>query len=166
MPSLLSQSEDESDNYLEDFIDSDSDDEIISYHHDPNFNQIEEGDGSNDEPLYGDKEHQVENNYTFIVDLNKVKSEVSEENPDAKISNTPTLQGASSGFTPEGDAPSPLINNDLKILAAQNADADFKSICTPVHVPTKDNLADLFTKILPNGDFIRMRDQLLHPAPE
>jgi hypothetical protein len=40
-----------------------------------------------------------------------------------------------------------------------------KSICTPVHVPTKDNLADLFTKILPAGDFIRLRDHLLHPAP-
>ena len=41
-----------------------------------------------------------------------------------------------------------------------------KSVCTPVHVPTKDNLADLFTKILPAGDFIRLRDQLLHPAPK
>ena len=40
-----------------------------------------------------------------------------------------------------------------------------KSICTPVHIPTKDNLADLFTKILPLGDFIRLRDQLLYPAP-
>ena len=142
MPSLHSQSDDE-DIYLEEFIDSDSDDEVITYHHDPNFNQIEEGDGSNDEPLYGDKEHQVETN------------------------NRKELQGASSGFAPEGDAPSPLIDNDLftkvlpnangyrtlviantgipftwqstkksteevltsteevKILAAQNADADF-----------------------------------------
>ena len=40
-----------------------------------------------------------------------------------------------------------------------------KSVCNPVHIPTKDNLADLFTKILPLGDFIRLRDQLLHPAP-
>jgi len=31
-----------------------------------------------------------------------------------------------------------------------------KPVCTPAHVPTKDNLADLFTKILPNGDFIRL----------
>ena len=36
-----------------------------------------------------------------------------------------------------------------------------KSVCTPVHVPTKGNLADLFTKILSSGDFIRLRDQLL-----
>ena len=111
MPSLLSQSEDESDTCLEDFIDSDSDEEVIISHHSPNFNQIEEGDGSNDEPLYGDEKHQVETN------------------------NRKELQGASSGFAPEGDAPSPPIDNDL------------------------------FTKILPNGDFIRMRDQLLHPAP-
>ena len=40
-----------------------------------------------------------------------------------------------------------------------------KAVCTPVHIPTKDDLADLFTKILPLGDFIRLRDQLLHPAP-
>ena len=37
-----------------------------------------------------------------------------------------------------------------------------KNVC--VHIPTKDNLADIFTKILPSGDFIRLRDQLLHPT--
>ena len=36
--------------------------------------------------------------------------------------------------------------------------------CKTVHIPTKDNLADIFTKILPSGDFIRLRDQLLHPT--
>ena len=131
MPSLLSQSEDESDTCLEDFIDSDSDEEVIISHHDPNFNQIEEGDGANDEPLYGDEKHQVETNnceelqditrleateegqtaeqtvprsnietlrpfevrnttYTFIVDLNKVKSEVPEEKPDLQSENLST----------------------------------------------------------------------------
>ena len=39
-----------------------------------------------------------------------------------------------------------------------------KNVCKTVHIPTKDNLADIFTKILPNGDFIRLRDQLLHPS--
>ena len=39
-----------------------------------------------------------------------------------------------------------------------------KNVCKTVHIPTKDNLADIFTKILPNGDFIRLRDQLLHPT--
>ena len=34
----------------------------------------------------------------------------------------------------------------------------------PVWIPTKDNLADLFTKILPLQDFIRLRDQMLRPA--
>ena len=38
-----------------------------------------------------------------------------------------------------------------------------KNVCNTVHIPTKDNLADIFTKILPSGDFIRLRDQLLHP---
>ena len=40
MPYLLSQSENESGIYLEDFIDSDSDDEVITSHYDPNFDQI------------------------------------------------------------------------------------------------------------------------------
>ena len=175
MPSLLSQSEDESDTY--DSIDSDSDEEVIISHHGPNFNQIEEGDGSNDEPPYEDEKHQVETNnceelqditkleattegqtadqtvprsnietlqpfevrkttYTFIVDLNEVKSEVPEEKPDlqsenlptskfvkniplpdaTKNSNTPTYQGASPGFAPEGDIPSLLIDNDSPII--------------------------------------------------
>ena len=39
-----------------------------------------------------------------------------------------------------------------------------KNVCNTVHIPTKDNLADIFTKILPGGDFIRLRDQLLHPT--
>ena len=37
-----------------------------------------------------------------------------------------------------------------------------ENVCNTVHIPTKDNLADIFTKILPSGDFIRLRDQLLH----
>ena len=175
MPFPHSQSEDEGDIYLEDFIDSDSDDEVITSHYSPSFNQTEEGDGSNDEPLYEDKEHQVDtNNYeelqditklkatregqtadetvprsnietlrsfevmntTFIVDLGKVKSEVPEEKPDqrsedlltskfvkniplpavAKDSNTPTHQEASPGLAPEGDDPSPLIDNNPSIV--------------------------------------------------
>ena len=73
MPSLLSQSEDESDTY--DSIDSDSDEEVIISHHGPNFNQIEEGDGSNDEPLYGDEEHQAEtNNCEELQDITKLKA--------------------------------------------------------------------------------------------
>ena len=39
-----------------------------------------------------------------------------------------------------------------------------KNVCNTVHIPSKDNLADIFTKILPSGDFIRLRDQLLHPT--
>ena len=75
MPDLLSQSEDESDTYLEDFIDSDSDDEVITSHYDPNFNQIEEGNGSNDEPLYGDEKHQVEtNNRKELQDITKLEA--------------------------------------------------------------------------------------------
>ena len=41
-----------------------------------------------------------------------------------------------------------------------------KSIVKVEHIPTKDNLADLFTKILSVGDFVRLRDQLLHPTPK
>ena len=37
-----------------------------------------------------------------------------------------------------------------------------RDICTPVHVDSKDNLADLFTKILPERDFVRLRDCLMH----
>ena len=36
-----------------------------------------------------------------------------------------------------------------------------RSICTPVHVDSKDNLADVFTKILPEVDFIRLRSKLM-----
>ena len=73
MPSMFSQSEDESDTY--DSIDSDSDEEVIISHHGPNFNQIEEGDGSNDEPLYGDETHQVEtNNCKELQDITKLEA--------------------------------------------------------------------------------------------
>ena len=37
-----------------------------------------------------------------------------------------------------------------------------KDICRPVHVPSADNLADIFTKILPVDTFIRLRDRLMH----
>ena len=73
-------------------------------------------------------------NVTF--DLTNFKSEVPKDKPDqrsedlltskfvknipipdaTKISNTPTHQGASPGFAPEGDFPSPLIDNDPKII--------------------------------------------------
>jgi len=36
-----------------------------------------------------------------------------------------------------------------------------KSILRPVHVDTKDNVADLFTKILGKQDFIRLRDMVM-----
>ena len=36
-----------------------------------------------------------------------------------------------------------------------------REICTPVHVDTKDNLADILTKILPVGIFERLRDRLM-----
>ena len=36
-----------------------------------------------------------------------------------------------------------------------------KNILCPVHVDTSDNLADLFTKILPKGDFQRLRDSMM-----
>ena len=36
-----------------------------------------------------------------------------------------------------------------------------KSILCPVHVDTNDNLADLFTKILPKVDFQRLRDSMM-----
>ena len=116
-PSLHSQSEDEGDIYLEDFIDSDSDDEVITPHYNPNFNQIEEGDGSNDEPLYGDEdpnfnqieegdgsndeplngdeEHQVEtNNYEKLQDLTKLKATREGQTADETVprSNIETLR--------------------------------------------------------------------------
>ena len=37
-----------------------------------------------------------------------------------------------------------------------------KEICIPVRVDTKDNLADIFTKILPEFDFVRLRDRLMY----
>ena len=40
-----------------------------------------------------------------------------------------------------------------------------KSIMTPVHVDSKDNLADLFTKILNCETFTRIRDAIMHPHP-
>ena len=36
-----------------------------------------------------------------------------------------------------------------------------KNILLPLHVDTKDNMADLFTKILPLQDFIRLRDRIM-----
>ena len=40
-----------------------------------------------------------------------------------------------------------------------------KNLMKPAHVPTEDNLADIFTKILPTHIFMRLRDQLLKPLP-
>ena len=40
-----------------------------------------------------------------------------------------------------------------------------KSILIPKHVPTKVNMADLFTKILGTDDFIRLRDLMMIPLP-
>jgi hypothetical protein len=40
-----------------------------------------------------------------------------------------------------------------------------KRILIPQQVPTKDNLADLFTKILPRNDFIRLRDRIMVTMP-
>ena len=37
-----------------------------------------------------------------------------------------------------------------------------RDICTPVHVDSKDNLADLFTKILPAQDFERSRSMIMY----
>ena len=39
-----------------------------------------------------------------------------------------------------------------------------KSICTPVHVDTKDNLADIFTKILPVSEFTRLRNHIMYDS--
>ena len=38
-----------------------------------------------------------------------------------------------------------------------------KSILIPTHVDSKDNLADLFTKILDRGTFERLRDRIMIP---
>ena len=40
-----------------------------------------------------------------------------------------------------------------------------RNILNVVHVPSENNLADLFTKILPKATFIRLRDQLMHRLP-
>ena len=37
-----------------------------------------------------------------------------------------------------------------------------RNICVPVHVTSKNNLADLFTKILPVHDFQRLRDRIMY----
>ena len=37
-----------------------------------------------------------------------------------------------------------------------------KEICTPVRVDSRDNLADIFTKILTVEVFERLRDHLMH----
>jgi hypothetical protein len=38
-----------------------------------------------------------------------------------------------------------------------------RDIMRPQHVPSPDNIADLFTKILPGPDFLRLRDTIMHP---
>ena len=40
-----------------------------------------------------------------------------------------------------------------------------KNILRPVHVDTKDNSVDLFTKILGKQDFIRLRDMVMKQKP-
>ena len=55
---------------------------------------------------------------------------------------------------------STAVKNGLRLYAHVRNKTVFKT----VHIPTKNNLADIFTKILPSGDFIRLRDQLLHPT--
>ena len=37
-----------------------------------------------------------------------------------------------------------------------------KSLVKPLHVPSEDNLADIFTKILSKPTFTSLRDRLLH----
>ena len=37
-----------------------------------------------------------------------------------------------------------------------------QTLLRPVHVDTKDNLADMFTKILSVGDFERLRARIMH----
>ena len=40
-----------------------------------------------------------------------------------------------------------------------------RNIMVPKHVPTKENLADLFTKILDRETFTKLRDYIMHPHP-
>lgn len=40
-----------------------------------------------------------------------------------------------------------------------------RNICTPVHVDSRDNLADFFTKLLPVGDFERLRSKIMYELP-
>ena len=41
-----------------------------------------------------------------------------------------------------------------------------RKICTPVHVDTKLNLADFFTKILPLTDFVTLRKMIMYELPD
>lgn len=41
-----------------------------------------------------------------------------------------------------------------------------KNIIVTERVPSKDSLADLFTKILPKFDFIRLRDLIMKELPD
>ena len=41
-----------------------------------------------------------------------------------------------------------------------------KSIIIPAHVPSEDNLADLFTKILHEPTFVKLRDRMMTPLPQ
>lgn len=41
-----------------------------------------------------------------------------------------------------------------------------RNICTPIHVDSKDNLADMFTKILSEKDFVRLRSKLMYELKE
>ena len=40
-----------------------------------------------------------------------------------------------------------------------------KALIKPVHVPSEDNLADIFTKILPRTVFANLRDRMMHKKP-
>jgi hypothetical protein len=40
-----------------------------------------------------------------------------------------------------------------------------KDLIVPKHVPTHDNLADFFTKILTEDTFVRQRDQMMKMLP-
>ena len=37
-----------------------------------------------------------------------------------------------------------------------------KAICKLAHIPTKENVADIFTKILPAPTFVYLRDKIMH----
>ena len=41
-----------------------------------------------------------------------------------------------------------------------------KDLIKAQYVPTDENLADIFTKILPRATFIYLRDQILKPLPQ